>query len=264
MMTEGFRATRLIAACDVAADYRTEVLTCPKRVRAAFGGETVAESNRVLLMRESRHLPVYYFPRADVRVDLLVPGEHTTFCPHKGRASYFSLRVDGRVAENAVWTYEAPYEGMASIKDHVAFYWGKMDHWYEEDEEVFVHARDPFVRLDVLKSAREVRVVLGGREVARTRRARLLFETGLPTRYYIPAEDVDANLLAPSEKVTACPYKGTARYWSTRVGDKLFDDIVWSYPEPLPEALRIKDYLCFYDERVDALEVDGEAPAQGG
>ena len=134
-----------------------------------------------------------------------------------------------------------------------------MDQWYEEDEEVFVHARDPHVRIDILESHRQVEIVLGGEVVARTRRARFLFETGLPTRYYVPAEDVRRDLLEASDSHSACPYKGTASYYSARVAGQAYEDIAWVYPEPLPEVARIKGYLCFYNERVDAIHLDGEA-----
>jgi uncharacterized protein (DUF427 family) len=89
-----------------------------------------------------------------------------------------------------------------------------------------------------------------------TRRPMLLFETGLPTRYYIPKLDVRMDLLEPSDSVTRCPYKGVARHWSARVGDKLVKDIVWSYPAPIPECPKIENLLSFYNERVD-LYVDG-------
>ncbi len=237
--------------------YSIETEPCPKRIRVAFAGETIADSTAVLLLRETKHIPVYYFPRADVRLDLLERTAHSTHCPFKEDASYWTVRVGARRAENAVWSYETPYSEVAQIKDYMAFYWDKMDHWYEEDEEVFVHARDPRVRIDILESSRPVQVILAGEAVAESKRGRFLFETGLPTRYYLPAEDVRMDLLEPSDSATACPYKGRARYWSARIGGRLFEDIVWSYPDPVPEAAKIKDLLCFYNERVEAIRVDG-------
>ena len=133
-----------------------------------------------------------------------------------------------------------------------------MDAWYEEDEEVFVHVRDPYERIDVIDSSRPVAVVLGGETVAETRRARFLFETGLPTRYYIPRKDVRTELLEASTKQTRCPYRGIASYHNVRVGDSLYEDIVWTYPDPIPECPKIKDYLCFFTEKVDAILVEGE------
>ena len=243
-------------------DYDVHFEPCPKRVRVMFGGTTVADSTRVQRLHETKHLPVYYFPRQDVRMELLTPTAHETFCPYKGEASYWSVAAGGKSAENAVWSYEAPFAEVAEIKDYLAFYWNRMDAWYEEDEEVFVHPRDPYVRVDILESRREVEVVLGGRSVASSRRGRFLFETGLPTRYYLPAEDVDMALLIESGKVTACPYKGTAHYWSARIDGQVFEDIVWSYPQPTPESGKIKDHLCFFNELVDEIRVDGVAQAR--
>ena len=239
--------------------YEIRFEPCAKRLRVVFGGETLADTTAVRLLHETRHLPVYYFPRDDVRMELLTRTDHGSYCPFKGEAGYWTVAAGSETAENAVWSYQTPYDEVAGIKDYLAFYWNKMDHWYEEDEEVFVHARDPYVRVDVLDSARPLRVVLGGETVAETRRARFLLETGLPVRYYIPRADVRADLLLPSETETACPYKGTARYRHVQVGDRIFEDIVWTYGDPLPESLRIKDYLCFFDEKVDAVVLDGEA-----
>jgi uncharacterized protein (DUF427 family) len=240
-------------------DYRIIFEPSPRRVRVRFNGETVADSTAAHLLFETRHLPVYYFPRADVRMDLMTPTDHHTFCPYKGRASYWTIKAGDRTAENAVWGYPDPFDEVAAIKDFVAFYWNRVDNWYEEDEEIFVHPRDPYKRVDVLQSARSVKVVVGGETVAETRRARFLFETRLPTRYYIPAEDVRMQFLVPSDKTTACPYKGRARYYSIKIGEKLFEDLVWCYPEPIPECAKIKGYLCFFNEQVDEIRVDGMA-----
>jgi uncharacterized protein (DUF427 family) len=238
-------------------DYRIAFEPSPRRVRVQFNGETIADSTNAHLLFETRHLPVYYFPRADVRFDLLAPTDYHTFCPYKGTASYWTVRVGERTSENAVWGYPEPFAEISAIQDFVAFYWNRVDHWYEEDEEIFVHPRDPYKRVDVLQSSRHVEVVLGGETVADTRRARFLFETRLPTRYYIPPEDVRTDLLVPSDKTTACPYKGRARYFSVRIGGRLFEDIVWFYPEPLPECAKIKGCLSFFNEQVDEIRVDG-------
>lgn len=229
----------------------------PRRVRVVFGGETVADSRRVKLLHEAGLLPVYYFPEEDVRMDLLEATDHTTHCPFKGDASYWSVRVGESVAENAVWGYPEPLESSPPLAGYVAFYWDAMDHWYEEDEEVFVHARDPYHRVDVLESSRHVKVSANGEVVAETDRPKILFETGLPPRYYIPPEDVREEALVGSEKTTMCPYKGTASYYSVEAGGERADDLVWYYPEPIAAVQKIRDHLCFFNEKVD-LEVDGE------
>jgi uncharacterized protein (DUF427 family) len=135
-------------------------------------------------------------------------------------------------------------------------YWDELDAWFEEDEQVFVHPRDPYTRVDTVHSSRHVRVGIEGVTLGETRRPILLFETGLPARYYIPKLDVRMDLLEPTESVTRCPYKGVARYWSARLGDKLVKDIVWSYPAPIPECPKIENLLSFYNEHVD-MNVDG-------
>jgi uncharacterized protein (DUF427 family) len=239
-------------------DYKVTFEPSQKRIRVIFNGETVADSRAVRLLHETKHIPVYYFPKDDVRGDLLEPSDHVTFCPFKGDASYWHLRVGGRSAENAVWSYQDPFAEVGEIKDYLAFYWDRMDRWLEEDEEVFVHARDPYVRVDILESSRPVKVVLGGETVAETTRARFLFETGLPRRFYIPREDVRGDLLEPSETRSACPYKGTAEYYSLRIGDRLHQDIAWCYPAPTPESARIKDYLSFFNEKVDGIFLEGQ------
>lgn len=231
---------------------------CPRRLRVMFNGEVVADSTRAQYLRESKHLPVYYFPLADVRQDLLVGTDHSTHCPFKGDAAYWTVKVGDRAAENAVWTYPTPYGEVAELKDYVSFYWDRMDHWYEEDEEVFVHPRDPNVRLDVLDSSRPVRITVAGQIVAESTKARMLFETGLPTRYYLPRDDLRMNLLQSSERHSDCPYKGRADYWHLNLNGETIEDLVWSYPAPLAEVAGIKDYLCFFNERVEAIEVAGQ------
>ncbi|MGH3342359.1 MAG: DUF427 domain-containing protein [Carbonactinosporaceae bacterium] len=229
----------------------------PRRVRAVFAGETVADSTRVKLLHETEHLPVYYFPREDVRADLLERTAHATRCPAKGQASYWSIVAGGRRAENAVWAYEEPNASAGWLAGYCAFYWDAMDAWYEEDEEVFVHPRDPYHRVDIRPSSRHVRVSRGGVLLADSTRPVLLFETGLPVRYYLPEADVRAELLTPSDSATRCPYKGIAAYRSVRAGGETRPDLVWTYPDPIREAEPVRGLLCFYNERVD-LEVDGE------
>jgi uncharacterized protein (DUF427 family) len=235
---------------------RITLVPTQKRIRVMTGDATIADSAATLLLLESGHRPVYYFPRADVRMDLLTPTSHHTRCPYKGEASYWSLQAGGRAVENAVWSYEQPIEGVEPIAQRLAFYWSKVDRWFEEDEEIFGHPRDPFHRVDVVPSSREVCVVFAGETVARTRSALFLFETGLPARYYIPRDDVRMDLLTPSATTSICPYKGRASYWSLRVGDDTVADAAWAYVDPLPECPRIKGHLAFYPEKVERVEVE--------
>jgi uncharacterized protein (DUF427 family) len=230
----------------------------PKRVRAFVGGVAIADSTRVMMMFETGRLGVYYFPIEDVRSDLLVESPQRVTSTYKGDASYFSIAVDGRKVENAAWRYLEPRPEYPDIAGYVAFHWRLMDAWFEEDEEVFVHARDPYHRVDILESSRHVRVVLAGQTVAETSRARFLFETSLPTRYYIPRLDVRLDLLRPSAMRTACPYKGTtSTYWSAETVDGSIRDVAWSYAAPIPDAAKIANLVAFFNERVDAIYVDG-------
>ena len=230
----------------------------PRRLRVVVGEETVADSRRAFLLHESGLQPVYYFPPEDVRQDLLEPHDRHTHCPKKGDASYYTIRVGDRVVEHGAWYYpEVRFGAPEALRGLIAFYFDKVDRWLEEAEEINVHARDPYHRVDVLATDRHVKISLEGELLAETDRALALFETGLPTRWYIPPEDVVAQL-EPSDKVTHCPYKGAANYHSVRLAnDELKKDLIWYYAEPKAEVGRIKGALCFYNEKVD-LELDGE------
>lgn len=228
----------------------------PRRVRVMFGGETIADSTNVLLVWEPRRLATYWFPVADVKTEFLHAAAERNGDGGAGIARW-DVRVGDRRADNAAWGYPEPDADRAPLKDHVAFFWNQMDAWFEEDDEVFVHPRDPYHRVDVVQSSRHVVVEVDGTVVADTTRPRLLFETGLPTRYYIPKLDVRMDLLERTDSSTQCPYKGTAIYWSVRAGGTVHDDLVWSYPAPIPESQRIENLLSFYNEKVDLI-VDGE------
>lgn len=230
-----------------------------KRVRPVVGGIAIADSSRVMMMFETARLGVYYFPIEDVRMDLLTATSRIVKSPVKGDATYYSITVDGRTIENAAWRYLRPPAGCTEIANLVAFHWNLMDAWFEEEDEVFVHARDPYHRIDVLDSSREVIVTVGGQIVAVSRRARFLFETGLPVRYYIPKEDVHMDLLGRSSTKSACAYKGpTSEYWNATTADGAIADIAWCYETPAPEAARIAGRIAFFNERVDAIHVDGK------
>ena len=225
----------------------------PRRVRARFAGEVVLDSTRGALLHESNILPRLYVPLDDVRADLLERTDHATHCPFKGDASYWSVRVGDRVAENAVWSYPEPGEDAPPLEGYYAFYWDRMDEWYEEDELAIVHARDPYHRTDILDSSRHVRVSIDGELVAESTSTRVVYETGLPPRWYFPPDDVQRELLAGSDSRTGCAYKGFASYYSV-AGE---EDVAWYYPEPTRDFERIAGLICFFNERVD-LEVDGE------
>jgi uncharacterized protein (DUF427 family) len=232
-----------------------------KRVRAYLGGELVVDTTAPLLVWENPHYPAFYLPLADVRAQL-VPTGKTSHSPSRGDAVHYTVRAGGREAPDAAWRY--PESLLEEIRDHIRFDWKAMDSWFEEDEEVIVHPRSPYTRVDILPSSRRVRVLVDGEVVADTTRPSLLFETGLPVRYYVPQEDVRMELFEPTSTHTQCPYKGTASYWTLRTEGGVLEDVAWSYLDPLPESSRAAGLISFYNDRVQ-IEVDGvveEQPAR--
>ncbi len=226
-----------------------------KRVRTYLGGELVADTTRPRLVWEIPYYPAYYLPHVDVRMGLLTPSGRTERSPARGEAHYFTVKAGGKEAVDAAWHF--PDSPVQELQELIRFDWEAMDAWFEEDEAITVHPRSPYTRVDILASSRHVEVSLGGVKVADSHQPRLLFETGLPTRYYLPLVDVRLDLLRPSSTVTRCPYKGTASYWSVEVGGRVFEDVVWTYAAPLLESAKIAGLACFYNEGVD-LFVDGE------
>jgi len=224
----------------------------PRRIRVRLGDQLVADSHRALLLVQygPAGLPTYYLPRDDVRPGAL--GETTT--GPDGRQAWTVHAGDLR-AVDAAWALPDPSGEFAALAGHVTFSWHQLE-WYEEDERVHLHARDPYKRVDTLHSSRHVQVRVGGETVADSVRPLLLFETHHPTRYYLPFDDVRTELLEASNTVSLCPYKGRARYWSVRVGDTVVPDAAWSYPDPVPENPKIRELLCFFNERVELI-VDG-------
>ncbi|MCP3821868.1 DUF427 domain-containing protein [Streptomyces sp. A3M-1-3] len=226
-------------------------------VRGTKGDVTVVDSRRpVLVWEPGRPVPLYGFPADDVRTDLLRKTERGATRRHAGATVFYDLEAGDQTVPAAAWTY--PGEELAG---YICFEWfGRdvLDHWYEEDEEIFVHPRDPHKRVDALPSTRHVQVEIQGTVVADTHTPVLLFETHLPVRYYIPREDVRLDLFTPTDARTRCPYKGVAtEYWSWAGGGDVRPDIAWSYPDPLPAVSVIKDRVAFYNESVDII-VDGE------
>src|SRR5919199_4874393 len=224
-----------------------------KRVRAFLGGAVVADTTRPVLVWEVPYYPAYYVPLADVCAELEADGE-TVRSPSRGAGRTFTVRAGGREAPGAALRYEdSPIE---QLRDLVRLDWDAMDAWFEEDEEVFTHPRDPYTRVDILASSRHVRIEVEGRALAESPSPRVLFETGLPVRFYLPRPHVRMDLLAPSHTVSHCPYKGRAEWFSVRVGQTVREDLAWSYPAPLPESQKVAGLIAFLDEKVD-VHVDG-------
>jgi uncharacterized protein (DUF427 family) len=224
-----------------------------KRVRAYLGGELVADTTHPLLVWEKPYYPTYYFPAADVRAELRADGG-VAHSPSRGDGITFSVRAGDSEAAGAAIRYDdSPFE---ELREAIRLDWAAMDAWFEEDEQVFTHPRDPYTRVDILPSSRHVRIEVDGVTIAETSKPTLLFETNLPVRYYLPKTHIRMDLLTPSESTSHCPYKGDAEYWSFALGDSVKADIAWSYRTPLPESQKIAGLISFYPERVE-LYVDG-------
>jgi len=229
-----------------------------RRLRVLVDGVVVADTIESVYLFETGHLPVYYLPKSDIRFDLLEHTDRSTHCPYKGDAEYWTIVVGDRRIDDAVWSYPSPLADAPDLSAYAAFYWNKVDNWFEEDEEVFVHPRDPYKRIDALRSSRHIEVRVNGETVADTTSPTLLFETGLPTRYYIPKIDVRMDLLHPSTQTTQCPYKGIANYYSVAVpGSGVAENIAWFYRTPVPQVPTIENMVCFFNEHVDIV-VDGQ------
>ena len=233
---------------------RIRLESSPKRVRVQLGGVTVADSSRAVLVWEKPYYPTYYFPIADVRIELLVPDSGISHSPSRGDGTLYTVTAGGRTAPGAAVRYQQ--SPIPELQDLVRFDWDAMDHWFEEDEEVYTHPRDPYTRVDILASSRRVQVEVDGVIVADSTSPRLLFETGLPTRYYLPKIDVRMDLLRHTDSSTDCPYKGAAEYWSIEVNGRMHPDLAWSYKAPFAESQKIAGLIAFYNEKVDLI-VDG-------
>jgi uncharacterized protein (DUF427 family) len=225
-----------------------------KRVRVYLGGELVADTRRPFLVWEWPYFPTYYLPRGDVRAEL-VPTGKTEHSPSRGEGEVYDVKAGTATAAAAALAYPEPH--LDGLKDLVRLDWNAMTEWFEEDEPVYTHPRDPYKRVDILASSRHVRVEVNGVTVADSTQPRILFETSLPPRYYIPLTDVRMDLLRPSDTQSHCPYKGTAGYWSVDTGTAVHEDIVWMYRAPVPESQKIAGLACLYNEKVD-LYLDGE------
>ena len=227
----------------------------PRRIRAVLAGETVVDTTQALYVWEWLNYPQYYIPLADVRRDILVREDHKQESP-RGPVELYGLRVgDVHRPRAAKVLTESTID---ELRDTVRFEWTSLDAWFEEDERVFVHPRSPYVRIDALRSTRSVRVELDGVVLAESSSPVMLFETGLPTRYYFNRTEVNLEHLVPTDTITGCPYKGmTSGYWSVRVGDKVIRDLAWAYDFPTQQVIGIAGMVAFYNERVDIF-IDGK------
>jgi uncharacterized protein (DUF427 family) len=229
---------------------RTE--PAPRRVRGLVGGHVLFDTTAARYVWEVPYYPQYYIPLADVDLDLLTDEKHSQRVQF-GPSKLYSI-TGASDAKPAVRIFDA--DGDGPVAGFARFEWNSVE-WFEEDEKIFGHPRNPYSRVDALRSHRHVRVELGGTLLADTHSPVLLFETGLPTRYYIDRTDVSFDSLSHTDTETLCPYKGTtSEYWSVNVGGDVHPDLAWSYHYPLPAVSAIAGLIAFYDEKVDVV-VDG-------
>lgn len=237
------------------ATARGRVEPAPRRVRGYLGHELVFDTTAARYVWEIPYYPAYYIPLADVRTEFLQDENH----PQKvqfGPSRLHSLVGAGQAHQAAARVFDAGTD--SPVAGTVRFEWDSL-RWFEEDEPLYVHPRSPYTRVDALRSHRHVRVELDGVALADTRCPVLLFETGLPTRYYVDPTDVAFEHLESSSTQTMCPYKGTTSgYWSVRIGDAVHADLAWTYHYPVPAVAQIAGLVAFYNEKLDII-VDGAA-----
>ena len=221
----------------------------PRRVRGYVDGTLVFDTIRAHYVWETAYYPQYYIPAADVSMEHLQDENHVQKV-QLGSSRLFSLNSAERVQKSAARLYDS-----GPVAGSVRFEWDALD-WFEEDEPIIGHPRNPYVRVDALRSHRHIRVEIDGVVLAETNSPVLLFETGLPTRYYIDRTDVAFSHMETNETQTICPYKGIWHHWNVRLGDTVYPDLAWTYEYPLREAAPIAGMIAFYSEKLDIF-VDG-------
>ncbi len=221
----------------------------PRRVRATLGGHVVLDTQRAVYVWERPNYPQYYIPLADVAVEVLIDEDRVQKLS-RGPARLHGLRAGDQARPGSARVYTD--QALAGLANMVRFDWDALDSWFEEDEEVFVHPRNPYTRVDAIRSTRRVRIELEGAVLAESSSPVMVFETGLPTRYYLNPTEVDFEHLLRTDTVTSCPYKGTtSRYWSVRVGGHTNSDLAWTYDFPTGPLVPIAGLIAFYNEKVD-------------
>ncbi|WP_179469907.1 DUF427 domain-containing protein [Mycolicibacterium vinylchloridicum] len=233
---------------------RGRIEPSPRRVRGYLGSQLVFDTTSARYVWEVPYYPQYYIPRIDVRAEFLRDENHPQHVQF-GASRRFALTDGAQSYPSAARVFD---DGDGPVAGLVRFDWAALT-WFEEDEPIYGHPRNPYVRVDALRSHRHVRIELDGVLLAETASPVLLFETGLPTRYYIDRTDVAFENLEPSDTQTLCPYKGmTSQYWSVRAGERLHNDLAWTYNTPLAAVAPIANLVAFYNEKLD-ITVDGLA-----
>ncbi len=240
---------RAVAAYPPSITPENHVAPAPRRVRGFAGGHRLFDTTAALYVWEWPPYPQYYIAQRDVDMSVLSANGDPYRTP-QGVVLDYDMHAGGGVREKAArLVVNSPLDG---VSGRLRFDWESLDQWFEEDEEVFVHPRSPYDRVDALRSRRRVRIEVDGTVLAESPAPVFVFETGLPTRYYVDRGDVDFEHLEPSDTRTACPYKGrTTGYWSIVVGENTYRDVAWSYDFPTRQLLPIAGLVAFLNEKVD-------------
>ncbi len=227
----------------------------PKWIRVLFDNRFIADSKKAKLFLPGA-VPYYYFSKQDVEMDMLKTTNKSKESKLLGEAVIYDIKSGEKIAKEAAWNYPEPVSDDLDISDYISFDWQQMDGWFEEAEEIFVHPHNPYHRIDILQSTRHVKVVIMDEVIAETNAPVLLFETGLPTRYYFPKLDVRSKYLQKSKLKTGCAYKGWASYYTVKIGNQEAKNVCWHYDFPASEMSKIATLIAFFNERVD-IYVDG-------
>lgn len=224
-----------------------------RRMRVRFGGEWIADSEYVVLLHEPGRYPVAYFPRQDVRVDALSGGDRFTQNRDLGSTAWYTVTSGERSSQRAAWEHVDLPAYAGELAGRIAFAWRAMDAVYEEDERILGHAADGYHRIDIRTTSRQLVVRVGDQVVAESSRPLVLYESGFAPRWYVPREDVVADVLAPVEGQTFCPYKGLADYYDIGTAGRA----AWSYLDAYAEVGRVSGLVSFEPDKVDVF-LDGK------
>jgi uncharacterized protein (DUF427 family) len=224
-----------------------------RRMRVMLGGQSIAESDDVVVLHEPGRYPVAYFPRISILPGALVATDRRSDHPGLGKTVWFEVRGGEESAPRGAWEHTELRPFARVLENHVAFAWAAMDAFYEEDERIIGHAADAYHRIDIRQSARHLAVSSHGTRLAETNRAVVLYESGFAPRWYVPRDDVADGLLTPVQRTTFCPYKGICSYYDSAGAHQT----AWAYLQPYQEVSRIDGYISFEPDKLE-VTIDGQ------
>lgn len=232
-----------------------QIVPGDKWIRGTLNGQTIVDSRQFSFVWEVPYWPWWFFPRSHINAELAEQAKPDLSGEDPDGLVRYDLICGDRRLAGVARAY--PNSPNAELRDLVAIEFDSLDHWFEEDVEVFVHPRSPFTRIDALASSRHIVVSIDGVVLAESHKPTILYETGAPARFYLPLTDVKLDIVHPSDRTASCPYKGDSNFFSAQVGDRVVDDIAWTYVLPRPESTPIAGLVSFYNEIVD-IDIDGE------